>query len=41
MSKKTKIWLIVAAVILIIRAIVRAHKRHYARLPKNKNRYVK
>ncbi len=33
--------LIVVAVILIIRAIVRSYKRHYARLPKNKNRYVK
>lgn len=33
--------LVVTAVILIIRMIVRAHKRHYARLPKNKNRYVK
>ena len=33
--------LIVIALILIIRAIVRAHKRRYARLPRNKNRYVK
>ena len=33
--------LIVTAVILIIRAFVRSYKRHYARLPKNKNRYVK
>lgn len=33
--------LIVIAVILIIRAFVRSYKRHYARLPKNKNRYVK
>ena len=33
--------LIVTAVILIIRAIVRSYKRHYARLPRNKNRYVK
>ena len=33
--------LIVVAVILIIRAFVRSYKRHYARLPKNKNRYVK
>jgi len=33
--------LIVAAVILVIRLIVRSYKRHYARLPKNKNRYVK
>lgn len=33
--------LIVAAIILIIRLIVRSHKRRYARLPKNKNRYVK
>lgn len=33
--------LITAAVILVIRAFVRSYKRHYARLPKNKNRYVK
>ena len=33
--------LIVTAVVLIIRAFVRSYKRHYARLPKNKNRYVK
>ncbi len=33
--------LIVIAAILIIRAVVRNYKRHYARLPKNKNRYVK
>ncbi|MBQ2929541.1 MAG: D-alanyl-D-alanine carboxypeptidase [Clostridia bacterium] len=33
--------LIVAAIILIIRLFVRSYKRHYARLPKNKNRYVK
>lgn len=33
--------LIVTAIILVIRAIVRSYKRHYARLPKNKNRYVK
>ena len=33
--------LIVTAVILIIRGFVRSYKRHYARLPKNKNRYVK
>ena len=33
--------LIVAAVILVIRFFVRSYKRHYARLPKNKNRYVK
>ncbi len=33
--------LIVTAIILIIRAFVRSYKRHYARLPKNKNRYVK
>lgn len=33
--------LIVVALILIIRAFVRSYKRHYARLPKNKNRYVK
>lgn len=33
--------LVVAGVILIIRAFVRTYKRHYARLPKNKNRYVK
>ncbi len=33
--------LIVVAVILIIRAFVRSYRRHYARLPRNKNRYVK
>ena len=33
--------LIVTAAVLIVRAIVRSYKRHYARLPKNKNRYVK
>ena len=33
--------LIVIAAILIGRAIVRSYKKHYARLPKNKNRYVK
>lgn len=33
--------LVVTALILIIRLIVRSYKRHYARLPKNKNRYVK
>ena len=33
--------LIVAAVVLVIRAIVRRHRRHFARLPKNKTRYVK
>lgn len=33
--------LIVMAVILVIRMIVRSYKRHYARLPKNQNRYVK
>ncbi len=33
--------LIVVALIVIIRAIVRSYKRRYARLPKNKNRYVK
>lgn len=33
--------LVVTVVILIIRALVRSYKRHYARLPKNKNRYVK
>ena len=33
--------LIVTAIILVIRAFVRSYKRHYARLPKNKNRYVK
>ena len=33
--------LVVTALILVIRLIVRAHKRRYARLPKNKNRYVK
>ncbi|MGN1368423.1 MAG: hypothetical protein ACI4WX_06120, partial [Aristaeellaceae bacterium] len=33
--------LIVTAIILVIRAIVRSYRRHYARLPKNKNRYVK
>lgn len=33
--------LAVLAVILVIRLIVRGYKRHYARLPKNQNRYVK
>ena len=33
--------LIVIIVILVIRLIIRSYKRHYARLPKNKNRYVK
>ena len=33
--------LIVVVIILIIRAFVRSYRRHYARLPKNKNRYVK
>lgn len=33
--------LIVLAVILMIRLLVRSYKRHYARLPKNQNRYVK
>lgn len=33
--------LVVTAIILIIRAVIRSYKRHYARLPKNKNRYVK
>ncbi len=33
--------LIVTVVVLIIRAIIHGYKRHYARLPKNKNRYVK
>lgn len=33
--------LIVAVLIVLIRAIVRGHKRRYARLPRNKNRYVK
>ncbi len=33
--------MIFVALILIIRAIVRRHKKRYARLPKNKNRYVK
>lgn len=33
--------LIAVALILIIRAFVKSYKRHYARLPKNKNRYVK
>ena len=33
--------LIVTALVLIIRAFIRGYKRHYARLPKNKNRYVK
>ena len=33
--------LIVAAIVIVIRLIVRSYKRHYARLPKNKNRYVK
>ena len=33
--------LITIALILVIRMIVRSYKRYYARLPKNKNRYVK
>lgn len=33
--------LVVAAIILILRAVIRSYKRHFARLPKNKNRYVK
>ena len=33
--------LIVLAVILVIRLFIRSYKRHYARLPKNQNRYVK
>ena len=33
--------LIVAVIILIIRAIVRAQRKHYAHLPRNNNRYVK
>ena len=33
--------LIVTVLVLVIRLIVRSYKRHYARLPKNKNRYVK
>ena len=33
--------LIVTAVVLIILLILRSYKRHYARLPKNKTRYVK
>ena len=33
--------LITIALIFVIRLIVRGYKRHYARLPKNKNRYVK
>lgn len=33
--------LIVAAVILVIRFFIRSYHRHYARLPRNKNRYVK
>ena len=33
--------LIVTAVILVIRLFIRSYKRHYARLPKNRNRYVK
>lgn len=33
--------LIVAAIIIVIRAVIRSHKRRYARLPRNKNRYVK
>ncbi len=33
--------LIMVVLILVIRAIVRAHKRRYARLPRNKNNYVK
>ncbi len=33
--------LIVTAIVLLIRTVVRGYRRHYARLPKNKNRYVK
>ncbi len=33
--------LIVVLIVLIARAFVRSYKRHYARLPKNRNRYVK
>ena len=33
--------LIVTALILVVRLLVRGYKRHYARLPRNKNRYVK
>jgi len=33
--------LFVTAIILVIRFFVRSYKRHYALLPKNKNRYVK
>ena len=33
--------LIVAALILVLRLIVRSYRRHYARLPQNRNRYVK
>ncbi len=33
--------LITIAAIFVIRLIARSYKRHYARLPKNKNRYVK
>lgn len=34
-------FLVFAAVILILRALFKRYKRHYARLPKNRNRYVK
>jgi len=34
-------FLIVAAIILVLRLIFRQYRRLYARLPKNKNRYVK
>ncbi len=34
-------FLVFAAVILIIRFLYKRYKKHYARLPKNKNRYVK
>ena len=34
-------FLIVAAVIIVIRLLFRSYRRLYARLPKNKNRYVK
>ncbi len=33
--------LFVVTALLVIRAFVRSYKRHYAHLPKNKNRYVK
>lgn len=33
--------LIVGILVLVIRLFIRSYKRHYARLPKNKNRYVK